>query len=58
MILAKIAWGLRKLADTGAREDQGVTLAIWIIVATPAGLLAGWSLRSHYSLRLTTRRLK
>ena len=58
MILTKIAEALRKLADTGAREDQGVTLAICIIVATLAGFVGGWSLRSHYILRLTTRELK
>ena len=58
MILTKIAEALRKLADTGAREDQGVTLAICIIVATLAGFVGGWSLRSHYILRLTMRELK
>jgi hypothetical protein len=49
----KIAEAFRKLADTGAREDQGVTLAICIIVATLAGFVAGWSLRSHYIIRAT-----
>jgi hypothetical protein len=58
MIPAKIAEALRKLADTGAREDQGVTLAVWIIVTTLVGFFVGWSLRGHYILRVTTRRLK
>jgi hypothetical protein len=58
MIFTKISEALRKLADTEAREDQGVTLAICIIVATLAGFVGGWSLRSHYILRFTTRELK
>jgi hypothetical protein len=43
---------------TGAREDQGVALPIWIIVSTLGGFLVGWSVRGHYILRVTARTLK
>ena len=39
-------------------EDQRVTLPIWIIVSTIGGFLAGWSLRGHCILHITTRKLK
>ena len=35
-----------------------MTLPIWIIVSILGGFLAGWSLRGHYILHITTRRLK
>jgi len=35
-----------------------MTLPIWIIVSILGGFLAGWSLRGHCILHITTRRLK